>query len=89
MLVTFVEIHAQTNHLSFWFCSTMPSPHGGYYTFLLSKNYQYNWGNEDDADVEIEEVREVSPMTGMTSDSKMKGRSKNFSEDEDNLLVST
>jgi hypothetical protein len=24
----------------------------------------------------------------MTSDSKMKGRSKNFSEDEDNLLVS-
>jgi hypothetical protein len=65
----------------------MSSPHGEYYTSLLSKDYQEDLGHDDYVDDEIE-VREVSPQTGMTSDSKMKGRSKNFNEDEDNLLVS-
>jgi hypothetical protein len=66
----------------------MPSLHNGYYTSLLSKNYEDDLEHEDYTDAEKEEVREVSPMTGMTSESKMKGRSKNFGEDEDNLLVS-
>jgi hypothetical protein len=47
------------------------------------------WEWRSHADVENEEVREFSPMSSMTSKSKMKGRSKDFSEDEDNLLVST
>jgi hypothetical protein len=66
----------------------MPSLHNGYYTSLLSENYEDDLEHEDYADAEKEEVWEVSPMTGMTSESKMKGQSKNFSEDEDNLLIS-
>jgi hypothetical protein len=66
----------------------MPSPHNSYYTSLLSENYEDDLEHEDYADAEKEEVWDVSPMTGMTSESKMKGRSKNFSEDEANLLVS-
>jgi hypothetical protein len=65
----------------------MSSPHGGYYKSLLSEDYQDDLGHDDYVDDEIE-VREVSPKAGMTSDSKMKGQSKNFSEYEDNLLVS-
>jgi hypothetical protein len=34
----------------------MPSPHGGYYTSLLSENYQDHLGHEDYVDVENEEV---------------------------------
>ena len=65
----------------------MSSPNSGYFTSLLSEDYLEELGHEDYADVE-NEVRDVSPMSSMNSESKMKGRSKNFSEDEDNLLVS-
>jgi hypothetical protein len=65
----------------------MSSPHGGYYMSLLSEYFQEDMDHDDYGDDEID-VREVPPKTGMTSDSKMKGWFKNFSEDEDNLLVS-
>jgi hypothetical protein len=64
----------------------MASPHGGYYTSHLSQDYQDELCHEDDVEVE-NEVKEVSPRTGMTSESKIKGQSKNFSEEEDKLLV--
>jgi hypothetical protein len=64
----------------------MSSPKGGYYMSLLSQDYQDELGQENHVEVE-NEVMEVSPMTGMTSESKIMGRSKNFRE-EDNLLVS-
>jgi hypothetical protein len=44
-------------------------------------------GQNDHVEV-ANEVMEVLPMSGMNSESKNKGRSKNFSEEE-NLLVST
>jgi hypothetical protein len=66
-------------------CSSMSSPNGGSYTSLLSQDYQDELGQEGHVEVE-NEVMEVSPMTGMTSESKIMDRSKNFSE-EDNLLV--
>jgi hypothetical protein len=68
-------------------CSSLSSQHGGYYTSLLSQYDEDVLGDKDPVEVE-NEVMDVSPMTGMTSDSKIKGRSKNFSEQEDNLLVS-
>jgi hypothetical protein len=67
--------------------SSLSSQHGGYYTSLLSQYDEDVLGDEDHIEVE-NEVTDVSPMTGMTSDSKIKGWSKNFSEQEDNLLVS-
>jgi hypothetical protein len=65
----------------------MSSPHGGYYTSLLIQDYQDELCHEDHIEDE-NEVMDVSPMTGMTSESKTRGRSKNFSEEKDNLLVS-
>jgi hypothetical protein len=67
----------------------MPSqdyPNSGYYMSLLSQYDTDEFGQEDHVDVE-NEVMKVSQMHGKNSESKMKGRSKNFSE-EDNLLVS-
>jgi hypothetical protein len=66
----------------------MASPNGGYYTSLLSQNYQDEWDEDDHLEVANEDI-EVLPMSGINTESKNKGRSKNFSEEEDNLLVST
>jgi hypothetical protein len=68
-------------------CSSMSSPSGSYYTSLLSQDYQEELGDEDNVEFEHEGIKS-SPMTGMTLDFKIKGSSKNFSEDKDNLLVS-
>jgi hypothetical protein len=68
-------------------CTYLSSQHGGYHTSLISQYDEDELCDDDPVEVE-NEVMEVSPMTGMTSESKMKGRSKNFSEQEDNLLVS-
>jgi hypothetical protein len=68
----------------------MPSqdyPNSGYYMSLLSQYDTDEFGQEDHVEVE-NEVMEVSRMHGKNSESKMKGWSKNFSEEEDNLLVS-
>jgi hypothetical protein len=54
---------------------------------ILSQYDHEEFGEEDNAEPK-NEVMEVTPMSGMNSESKSKGRSKNFSE-EDNLLVST
>jgi hypothetical protein len=66
--------------------SSQDYPSTGYYTSLLSQYDQDEFGEEDNVEPE-NEVMEVTPMTRMNSESKSKGRSKNFSE-EDNLLVS-
>jgi hypothetical protein len=58
-------------------CSSLSSQHGGYYTSLLSQYDEDVLGDKDPVEVE-NEVMDVSPMTGMTSDSKIKGRSKNL-----------
>jgi hypothetical protein len=58
-----------------------------YYTSLLSQYDQDEFGEKDNVESE-NEVMEVTPMTEMNSESKSKGRSKNFSEEEDNLLIS-
>jgi hypothetical protein len=55
---------------------------------LLSQNYQDEWDEDDHLEVANEDI-EVLPMSGINTESKNKGRSKNFSEEEDNLLVST
>jgi hypothetical protein len=67
--------------------SSQDYPSTGYYTSLLSQYDQDEFGEEDNVEPE-NEVMEVTPMTRMNSESKSKGRSKNFSEEEDNLLVS-
>jgi hypothetical protein len=67
--------------------SSRDYPSTGYYTSLLSQYDQDEFGEEDNVEPE-NEVMEVTPMTRMNSESKSKGRSKNFSEEEDNLLVS-
>jgi hypothetical protein len=70
--------------------SSMPFqdyPDGGYDTSPLSQYDQDEFSQEDHIDVE-NEVMEVSRMSGMNSESKIKGQSKNFGEEEDNLLIS-
>jgi hypothetical protein len=67
--------------------SSQDYPNGGYYMSLLSQYDQEEYNEEDNVEDE-NEVMEVSLTTGMNSDSKSKGRSNNFSEEEDNLLIS-
>jgi hypothetical protein len=63
MLPTDDKIHGHSNHFSFFYiCSPLSSPHGGYYTSLLSEDYQEDLGHDDYVDDE-NEVREVSPKT--------------------------
>jgi hypothetical protein len=59
----------------------MASPNGGYYTSLLSQNYQDEWDEDDHLEVANEDI-EVLPMSGINTESKNKGRPKNFSEEE-------
>jgi hypothetical protein len=64
----------------------MSSPHGGYYKFLLSEDYQEELGHDNYADDEMK-------SGGLTNDwhdirFQNEGWSKNFSEDEYNLHVS-
>lgn len=56
----------------------------GYFSSLLS---QENTGVLEDEEAEIE-VMDSPPLNEMNSQSKAKGRSKNFSEAEDILLIS-
>lgn len=59
----------------------------GYYTSLLSQQTEDVFPYENNLDSECE-VMESPPITELNSLPKSKGRSKNFSEDEDILLVS-
>ncbi len=63
------------------------SPYGGYFTSLLNQEDTGVFGYEENEEVE-NEVMDSPPLNEMNSQSKPKGRSKNFSEAEDMLLIS-
>ena len=67
-------------------CSTM-SPSSGYFTSLLNQEDTGVFGYEEEEEVE-NEVMDSPPLNEINSQSKPKGRSKNFSEAEDLLLIS-
>jgi hypothetical protein len=67
-------------------CSTMPSE-GNYFTNLLNQEGVELLGSEDGVE-SGNEFTEALNVAEMSSQTKTKGRSKNFSEEEDMLLIS-
>jgi hypothetical protein len=73
-----------TSKVSAIFCSSM-SP--GYFTNLLNQDHDNVFIIDENLENE-NEVMESPPVKDLVSQSKPKGRSKNFNEEEDILLIS-
>jgi hypothetical protein len=72
--------------ISNFFCSTIPSQ-GNYYTNLLNQECVEGLGSEDNVESD-NDLPESPVVADMSSQTHSKGRSKNFSEEEDMLLIS-